>query len=184
MVWVAIPGLGRWGTETQGTHCRKGEAGHNVLLGGNMEDSSRSQPISTQLQQIAEQAVRYPEMVFTTLAHRINVDFLREAYKRTKKDKAPGIDKVTAQEYGQNLEENLRDLHDRVRTGSYVAPPVERVWIEKEDGGRRPIGKRVSKTRFSRRQSVCFWEQFMNRTFTNFPMDFGKSTANTMHCTN
>ncbi len=81
---------GRWGTETQGTHCREGEAGHNVLLKGNMGDTSRSQTVSTKLQQIAEQAVFYPEMVFTTLAHLIDVDFLREAFRLTRKDAAPG----------------------------------------------------------------------------------------------
>jgi len=51
----------RWGTKAQGTHCREGETGHNVLLGGTMEDTLRSQTVSTKLQQIAEQATQYPE---------------------------------------------------------------------------------------------------------------------------
>ena len=62
-----------------------------------MGDTSRSPTISTQLQRIAEQAKGYPEMVFTTLAHLMDVDFLREAYHRTRKDSAPGIDGVTAE---------------------------------------------------------------------------------------
>ena len=61
-----------------------------------MGDTSRSLTITTQLQRIAEQAKQYPEMVFTTLAHRMDEDFLREAYRRTRKDSAPGIDGVTA----------------------------------------------------------------------------------------
>jgi hypothetical protein len=61
-----------------------------------MGDTSRSLTITTQLQRIAEQAKKYPEMVFTTLAHLMDVDFLREAYQRTRKDSAPGIDGVTA----------------------------------------------------------------------------------------
>ena len=72
-----------------------------------MGDTSRSQTISTKLQEIAEQAIRYPEMVFTTLVHLIDVDFLREAYRLTRKDKASGVDKVTAKEYAGNLDENL-----------------------------------------------------------------------------
>ena len=91
-----------------------------------MGDTSRSQTISTKLRGIAEQAVRYPEMVFKTLVHLIDLDFLREAYGRTRKSGAPGVDGVTAKEYAENLEENLRDLYGRLRSGRYIAPPVER----------------------------------------------------------
>ena len=99
-----------------------------------MGDTSRSQTISTKLQRIAEQASSHPEMVFTTLAHLIDVDFLREAYNRTRKNAAAGVDGVTAAEYAENLEENLRDLHVRLRSGRYQAPPVERTWLPKDDG--------------------------------------------------
>jgi RNA-directed DNA polymerase len=105
-----------------------------------MGDTSRSPTISTQLQRIAEQAKQYPEMVFTTLAHLMDVDFLREAYQRTRKDSAPGIDGVTAQDYAEHLDENLRDLHERLRSGRYQAPPVKRHWLAKADGSQRPIG--------------------------------------------
>jgi hypothetical protein len=63
-----------------------------------MEDTSRSQPIATQIQEIAEQAIAYPEMVFTTLTHRIDVAWLREAYRQTNKNSAAGIDGITAAE--------------------------------------------------------------------------------------
>jgi len=106
-----------------------------------MGDTPRSQTISTILQEIAEQAVRYPDSAFTTLAHKMDVDLLREAYRRVRKSGAPGVDGVTAQEYAANLEENLRDLHERLRRGRYKAPPVERVWLDKEDGRKRPLGK-------------------------------------------
>ena len=101
----------------------------------------RSPTVSLKLQRLARQAVDYPEDVFTNLAHLIDEDFLREAYHRTRKDSAPGIDRVTAQEYAEHLDENLRDLHERLRSGRYHAPPVERVWLDKEDGRKRPIGK-------------------------------------------
>jgi RNA-directed DNA polymerase len=105
-----------------------------------MGETSSSPTIATQLQRIAEQARRYPEMVFTTLAHLIDVDFLREAYRRTRKDSAPGIDGVTAEQYAEHLQENLRDLHERLCSGRYQAPPVKRHWLSKADGSPRAIG--------------------------------------------
>ena len=105
-----------------------------------MEDTSRSPTISTQLQRIAEQAKKYPAMGFTTLAHLMDVDFLRKAYRRTRKDSAPGIDGVTAAMYAEHWEENVRDLHERLRSGRYQAPPVKRHWLAKADGSQRPIG--------------------------------------------
>jgi len=98
-----------------------------------------TQTISTQLQRIAEQAALYPDMVFNNLYHKVNVDLLREAYRKTRKGGAPGLDKVTGKQYAANLEENLVNLSDRLREGTYLAPPVERIWIDKEDGKMRPI---------------------------------------------
>ena len=106
-----------------------------------MGDTLRSQTVSTKLQEIAQQARQYPDMIFTTLAHLMDMDFLREAHRRISKTGAPGFDKVTADDYGENLDENLIDLHERLRSGSYIAPLVERVWIDKENGKKRPIGK-------------------------------------------
>jgi hypothetical protein len=63
-----------------------------------MGETSSSRTISTELQRIAKQAADYPEMVFTSLAHLINEDLLGEAYDRTRKDAAPGVDGVTAKQ--------------------------------------------------------------------------------------
>jgi group II intron reverse transcriptase/maturase len=80
-------------------------------------------------------------MALTTLAHHIDVEFLREAYRRTRKDGAPGVDRQTAVEYAAELESNLRSLLDRFKSGAYRAPPVKRVHIPKGDGSKtRPIG--------------------------------------------
>ena len=105
-----------------------------------MGDTPRSQTVSTKLHRIAEQAVQYPQMAFTAIIHHIDVNFLREAYRRTRKDAVPGSDGVTAAEYAKNLEENLRNLYERMRGGRYEAPPVKRAWLEKDDGSRRAIG--------------------------------------------
>ena len=100
----------------------------------------RSETVSTKLDRIAEQAVQNPEMQFTTLAHLIDEDFLREAFRYIKKKAAAGVDGVTAKEYAQALDANIADLYQRMRSGRYVAPPVRRVWLEKDDGKQRPIG--------------------------------------------
>lgn len=105
-----------------------------------MRDTLKSQIISTKLQQIAEQAARYPERVFINLAHHIDLDMLYESYHQTRKDKAAGVDKVTGKEYGSNLEKNLRELHYRLTNDLYKAQPVKRVWIDKEPGKLRPLG--------------------------------------------
>jgi group II intron reverse transcriptase/maturase len=105
-----------------------------------MKDTKRSELISTQLRQIAEQAKVYPDRVFTTLIHRMDVDFLREAYHRLRKDGAAGLSGVTVRDYGEELEVNLNDLHARLKEQRYIAPAIKRVWIEKDGGKKRPIG--------------------------------------------
>lgn len=96
--------------------------------------------VSTKLQRIAELARQAPRMAFTGLSHHIDVEFLREAYRRTRKGGATGVDDVTGAEYGRNLEANLGSLLDRFKSGVYRAPPVQRVHIPKGDGKTRPIG--------------------------------------------
>jgi len=92
------------------------------------------------LSRIAILARQHPEMTFTSLAHRINPGMLKEAFRRIKKSSAAGVDKVTASSYTVDLDQNLYNLHQRLCRGQYVATPVKRIWIEKENGKQRPIG--------------------------------------------
>lgn len=96
--------------------------------------------ISTKLQRIAELARQQPSVALTTLAHHIDLEWLTEAYRRTRKDGATGVDRQTAEQYARDLEGNLQRLLDRFKAGTYVAPPVRRVHLPKEDGRTRPIG--------------------------------------------
>jgi group II intron reverse transcriptase/maturase len=106
-----------------------------------MKETPGSDNICTKLERIAKLAKEAPEMAFTTLAHHIDLEWLTEAYRRTRKDGATGIDGQTAQEYAANLEGNLRSLLERAKSGTYRAPPVRRVHIPKGDGTQtRPIG--------------------------------------------
>ena len=98
--------------------------------------------ISTKLERIAKLARQMPGAPLRTLAHHIDIEWLREAYRRTRKDGAVGVDGQTAGDYAAQLEGNLRSLLDRAKSGDhYHAPPVRRVHIPKGDGSKtRPIG--------------------------------------------
>lgn len=106
-----------------------------------MTEPQSSENVSTKLERIAEQAKRAPELAFRSLAHHIDIEWLHEAYKRTRKDGATGVDGQTADEYAANLTANLQRLLERAKSGTYVAPPVRRVHIPKGKGGEtRPLG--------------------------------------------
>jgi len=97
--------------------------------------------VSTKQQRIAELARQAPEMSFTSLSHHIDMDWMLEAYRRTRKDGATGVDGQTADEYATDLEDNLRSLLGRAKGDAYRAPPVRRVYIPKGTGNEtRPIG--------------------------------------------
>jgi retron-type reverse transcriptase len=97
--------------------------------------------VSTKQQRIAELAKQQPEMSFTSLNHYLDIDWLREAYRRLRKASAPGYDGQTVADYGKDLEANLESLLNRAKSGTYFAPPVRRVHISKGTGQEtRPIG--------------------------------------------
>jgi group II intron reverse transcriptase/maturase len=107
-----------------------------------MTKTPSSATISTKLERIATRAREAPGMAFTTLAHHVDLDWLQEAYRRTRKGGATGVDRQTAEQYAANLEGNLQSLLTRAKSGTYRAPPVRRVHIPKGSGGAetRPIG--------------------------------------------
>ena len=129
--------------------------------------------ISTKLQRIAELARQSPGMVFTTLAHHIDIEFLLEACRRTRKDGAVGVDGRTARDFAENLEENLQSLLDRVKSGRYRAPPVRRVFIPKGDGqGQRPIGIPTFEDKALQRAMVMVLEAVYEQDFLDCSFGF------------
>ena len=98
--------------------------------------------VYTKQRRIAYLARQSPEMALTSLAYLMDIDWLKEAYRRTRKDGAVGVDGVTAAEYEQDLEGNLQSLLDRAKSGIYKAPPVRRVHMPKGNSAAetRPIG--------------------------------------------
>ena len=105
-----------------------------------MSGTSMSRSMSPRLLKVVERAQREPEGRFHSLAHLIDVPALRRAYGRIRKDGAVGVDGVTKEAFGRDLEGNLRDLHERLRSKRYRHQPIRRVHIPKGQGKTRPIG--------------------------------------------
>ena len=106
-----------------------------------MAETPDLETVLTKQERIAKLAREAPAMAFKTLAHHIDIGWLREAYRRTRKDGATGVDGQTAEQYAANLESNLGSLLDRAKSGTYRAPPLRRVHIPKGSGTEtRPIG--------------------------------------------
>lgn len=129
--------------------------------------------VSTRLQRIAETARAAPELTFTTLAHHIDEDWLHEAFLRTRRDGAPGIDGSTAEQYAQRLEDNLVALRARLRSGDYHAPPVRRVHIPKGSGSEtRPIGVPTFEDKVAQRAVAMVLEAIYEQDFHSFSYGF------------
>jgi RNA-directed DNA polymerase len=92
------------------------------------------------LERVREAAKKDGKLKFTALLHHVSIDLLRESYNSLKKKAAPGVDGVTWEEYGRNLESGLSDLHGRIHRRAYRARPSRRTWISKTDGRKRPLG--------------------------------------------
>jgi hypothetical protein len=119
---------GEAGEPTRGTPWREGEHRVTELLEGKVTGTPISDTVSTKLQRIAELAREAPERAFLSLAHYIDIEFLQEAFRRTRKDGATGVDGLTGRAYEERLEENLKSLLDRFKSGQYKAPPVRRTY--------------------------------------------------------
>ena len=115
----------------------------------------------------------------STLHHVIDLEWLKEAYRLTRKDGATGIDGVTAADYAQNLEANLLDLLDRIKSGRYQAPPVRRVYIPKTDGSRRPLGLPTFEDKVCQRAIIMVLEPIYEQDF--LPCSYGFRPGRSAH---
>jgi len=105
-----------------------------------MPNAETEKPTLLKLALIAERARREPNCQFTSLAHLLDERFLEHCYHRLGRDRASGMDGVTWQEYGEQLEENLRDLVARLKAKRYKPQPARRVYIPKDEHSTRPLG--------------------------------------------
>ena len=132
------------------------------------------QIVSTKQKRIAALAKQSPEMAFTSLAYLMDIDWLKEAYRRTRKDGAVGVDGVTAEEYEQDLEGNLQSLFDRAKSGTYQAPPVRRVHIPKGGSSTetRPLGIPTLEDKVLQRAVVMLLEPIYEQDFLDCSYGF------------
>jgi group II intron reverse transcriptase/maturase len=115
------------------------------LAKGNAASKTRpgfkaGQGVSSALDRVRRVAQQDRDTRFVSLLHHVDVERLRAAYWALKPKAAPGVDGVTWSDYGQRLEDNLRELHARVHRGAYRAKPSRRVYIPRPDGRQRPLG--------------------------------------------
>lgn len=137
-------------------------------------------------QRIAQVARERPHEVFTSLNHYLDVEWLKAAYGRVKPDSAPGVDDQSWADYGKDLEKNLLSLLNRVKSGSYVAPPVKRVYIPKGDGKEtRGIGMPTLEDKVLQRAAVMLLEPIYEQDFKYFSYGFrpGRSAHEALSCT-
>ena len=164
---------------------REGGGRVTELLLGNMTDTQRSDHVCTIQQKIAQVARERPQEVFTSLNHYLDVEWLKAAYGRVKRDSAPGVDGQSWVDYGRDLEKNLLSLLDRVKSGSYVAPPVKRVNIPKGDGKEtRPIGLPTIEDKVLQKAIAMLLEPIYEEDFKFFSYGFrpGRSAHEALSC--
>ncbi len=140
-------------------------------------ETKGSEEVYTKLSRIAELAREHPDWALSTLAHAIDVDFLREAYARTRKNAAVGVDGQTADEYAVNLDANLVALLEQFKSGSYRAPPVKRVHIPKGDGKTRPIGIPTFEDKVLQRAVTMVLEAIYEQDFKDFSYGYRRGRS-------
>ena len=109
---------------------------------------------------------------FTALLHHVTVDLLRSAYSWLKRDAAAGVDGVTWDDYGIDLDRRLADLHARIHRGSYRAQPSLRRYIPKPDGRRRPLGIAAVEDKIVQRAVVEVLNAIWEEDFLGFSYGF------------
>ena len=139
-----------------------------------MAGASEPVDVSTKQQRIAQLARQSPQMGFTSLAYFIDVEWLREAYARTRKDGATGVDGQDGEAYAVNLEDNLRSLLDRAKAGTYQAPPVRRAYILKAGSATetRPLGIPTFEDKVLQRAVVMVLEAIYEQDFKDCSYGF------------
>src|SRR5882672_11240287 len=128
-----------------GQPAAEGTEGRGLAKGNLPQQNASRTPsredASSALERVRQAARKDKKLRFTALLHHIyNLETLRMAYFRLKKEAAPGVDGETWRNYGETLENNLQDLSHRLQRGAYRAKPVRRVYIPKADGRQRPLG--------------------------------------------
>jgi group II intron reverse transcriptase/maturase len=119
------------------------------------------------------------DRAFASLHHVLDLEWMLEAYRATRKDGATGVDGATAADYAEHLEANLLDLLDRIKSGRYRAPPVRRSYIPKADGAQRPLGIPTFEDKVAQRAIVMLLETIYEQDF--LPCSYGFRPGRSAH---
>ncbi len=135
--------------------------------------------VSTKRARIAQLAKQMPGVAIRSLSHHMDLEWLREAYSRTRKQCAVGVDGQTAEAYAEHLEDNLKSLLERAKSGSYRAPPVRRVHIPKGGNGSetRPIGVPTFEDKVLQRAVAMLLEPIYEQDFYDFSYGFRRGRS-------
>ncbi len=129
------------------------------------------------LDRVREAARRDGKLRFTALLHHVNVDLLRDSYYGLRKQAAAGVDGVTWEAYGCDLEGRLSDLHGRIHRGAYHARPSRRVWIPKADGRQRPLGIAALEDKIVQHAVGTVLNQIWEEDFLGFSYGFRRGRS-------
>ncbi len=121
---------------------------------------------------ISGHAQRDPDFQFTSLAHLLNVEYLRDCYRSLNRNKAVGIDNVSWEEYGKNLDENLELLVSRLKSKKYKPIPARRVYIPKSETEKRPLGISALENKIVERGITWILESIYEQDFLNCSYGF------------
>jgi RNA-directed DNA polymerase len=124
------------------------------------------------LERIRKVARERKKEKFISLFHHISIDLLEDAYYELKVDAAPGVDRLTWKDYEADLERNLEDLHNRVRSGAYRARPSRRVYVPKPDGRQRPLAVAALEDKIVQRAVVALLNAIYEEDFLGFSYGF------------
>jgi group II intron reverse transcriptase/maturase len=138
----------------------------------NTRSTQSEASVSLGLASVRKAARENKEMRFTSLLHHVSVALLRVSFFSLKRKAAPGVDGVTWQEYESGLEDRIADLHSRVHRGAYRAQPSRRVYIEKEDGRKRPLGIAALEDKIVQQAVVTVLNQIYEEDFLGFLYGF------------
>jgi RNA-directed DNA polymerase len=121
---------------------------------------------------VRQAARRSKSVRFTALLHHITADLLKQSYLALVRDASPGIDGVTWQAYGENLDDKLKDLHERIHKGSYRSRPAKRSYIPKADGSKRPLSIWCLEDKIVQQAVVTVLEAIYEEDFVGFSYGF------------
>ena len=144
-----------------------------------MNELRTMENVSNRKRRIVLAAQKYRHEPLVALNHHLDLAWMAEAYRRVRKDAAPGVDGQTVAEYGENLTENLKDLLDRAKSGCYKAPPVKRAYVPKNEKEERPIGLPTVEDKVLQRAVAMIVEPIYEQEF--LPFSFGFRPGRSQH---